>query len=295
LVGRENKILCCISERTLLSPDYRGGEHFIKFYDHLVENVKKKGCECIYGITYAKNAFRKFGFETTQPIRHITLVFNLMGSFRNIFRTEEKWTNKLLRLALSVMAAMVTKIKYSLLSLKLQFLKSHYAMVTQIPSESDMKELLREFRRKYSGMFFLSFDDLFLNWRILNNPFRNYEFLSFYKKGILVAYAVIDVTDCNYELVDIVCKEQKYVDFVLWKIVSFCRCKKNCYALSFWGNYTNDVIKRIFLGLGRMGGVKFRSRAWFVLRILKDVTHHGLRNFENWYLTPIWLPTLDDR
>jgi len=113
LIENGESHLCAVSERTLLDQRYRGGNDFKEFYEFLIGEMVKQGCRYIYGATYAHKAFRNFGFETSQPLRHIGFIFNFPKFFELVLLSSEKTITKLSRLGIGILSWSLFKLRYA--------------------------------------------------------------------------------------------------------------------------------------------------------------------------------------
>ncbi|MFN8276070.1 MAG: GNAT family N-acetyltransferase [Chitinophagales bacterium] len=224
-----NVILTAKSEDTLIHPSYRGLKIFEKMYDLLFAECKRNGIVAIWGFTYAIKPFAKVGFAIPyhqiqglyvfSPIRAFNIISSLNAN--NTFLTK-------LKIAGFTALSWLTGV----------FSKTANKSKVETTFNTIGSSLSVDVAKAVSGQYFLSENQKYIEWRLLQNPYENdyFEICGLGENGdsqvsIILNFKNKDV--CYLEQIIFNTSENQLIESTLTKAIQFAK-SKGVAMIRFW-------------------------------------------------------------
>lgn len=200
MIDRDGTFPTAKSEETLVDPQMRGRNLFVRLYRPLLDHARAAGVRNIWGFTPARSAFEKAGFEVPARTSQIARLLRGAGAAALV---EGRAQSPLRRgpaaaasTALSLYADLVSSIRWNggeEIDIRLR---------EECPDWVD--DLTRRFVDQWGGVTIMR-SQAYLRWRIFENPYVRPLFLSAEQGGRPVGFACLALAENRVAmLVDIV-------------------------------------------------------------------------------------------
>jgi len=288
------------SERTLVSPKYRGKNIFGDLYDYCRQFGMEKNSQFVFGSTGAFKAFKRIGFrhETGYGL-HMALAHNptsIMSCIRSGTMLVSLRLKELIRTIKQkdkTRGVEYAKLATAILSLMIQsftsFMEKQKVAGLQIESMpydfNDIKDLYSLLRGN-NHLIYIDQDERFWKWRhMLSAPPTSYYA---YLKNKLVAYLIYDSTQpATTTIVDFSASDTRSFRQILYKMIQTSKSEGKAFVeVSF--NAKCHPLRRLlplFLGCGfipvYLGGNQ-------VLLPLQNNFPEAFSDIKNFYITDLW-------
>ncbi|RKX22390.1 MAG: hypothetical protein DRP35_02035 [Candidatus Zixiibacteriota bacterium] len=284
-VLKGKNLLCSKSENSLLDTDYRGKTIFHDLYEYAMDKCEKKGMRFVFGLTTAVKVMeKKLGFHVyVDAMYKLTTSLNFGAAQRDIFYSKRNIFKKIVK-------SMLVSYQHITSSFKRRNIKSksdNYSVKQKLIDIKDMDIFYKHLRDQYPNLIHLYQDEIFMRWRIHNNPFIEYKTYFLYQGERLKAYCYFNSQDrITAYLSDFTFEDTEAGIFLLEKIMTDL-CKEKIAYISFVGNVKNDLINKTFKLLKKSG---FTSSGFmpFIIRNISFEDEDYLYDINNWYINGLW-------
>jgi hypothetical protein len=298
------------TENTVLHPKYSGtGIYFIYEKRFLQEGQAKYDLLCT---TFAHGTpgkiRRKLGYQAVG--RHLTYTKVIKYTYIKKLITaliEKKIPHRILRLILNGIVHILSYPSTILFSKRGDIEKT--ITVQKAENIDAIGEQLDRFWNGNKDKFGITVNrtSIYLKWRIFENPYVTYEFLTATKRGVIVGYAITKppTGDGNEGvIVDLVCDRQ---DEILFNTILDAAIRHlveaNAHAVRFSTldshNFLNRcLVKNGFLPIQKIAtfirkylpGDKNAEESVLLVKVInKNINHTKMYNPDNWYFTDLFL------
>ena len=286
LVFHSNLFLSAKSESSYLSNSVQGKGLFKLMYKRGVEETFKKNISIIWGFTLLGKVWEKLNFDTKGEC---------LGNYVLILKPDKNYIGINFS-PMNFLRYIKTLFKYFKLRYYLKKYRNTSLKIDIIRGDVDVNIIsifYNKWSKKNQDCLRISMDKEFIQNRIIQNPFIDYECFYAYEDDDLLGYCILAKNDKTPNIIYIseliVLSEMTY-KLLLNKIIEYLVSKKNIFYLKYFGNNLNNINIEVNQQLELYGANYVDSGLYIVCCKcqLNNDLKENVFDYKKWYINGLW-------